>query len=269
MPRSPRRRLSQRGKPFPAPAEDRQAAEQLRLARAVQEKLLPPPLARLPELELASGFLPAPSVGGDFYDCFHLHARSLALYIGDVPGRGLESVLYALVVNEILRGLPKAGSEPAELLTSLNQRLLRRRALPGKFCCLAFALVDLEQRHLVLANAGLPFPWLHRGDTVTAVEVSGLPVGLFEPCDYDQAALSLQPGDRLLFCTDGLLYGLEALSPENGDGKEQLQALLLEAADQPVAVLADRVLALLRPTEGRRQPRPLADDATFLLLRVL
>ncbi len=137
MPSSPKRRPSARGKPIPTPAEDRQAAEQFRLARAVQEKLLPPPLARLPELELASGFLPAPSVGGDFYDCFHLQARSLGLYLGDVPGRGLESVLYALVVNEILRGLPKAGNEPADLLSLLNQRLLRRRALPGKFCCLA------------------------------------------------------------------------------------------------------------------------------------
>lgn len=241
----------------------------MRLARAVQEKLLPPPLARLPELELASGFLPAPSVGGDFYDCFHLQARSLGLYLGDVPGRGLESVLYALVVNEILRGLPKAGNEPADLLSLLNQRLLRRRALPGKFCCLAFALVDLERRHLVVANAGLPFPLLHRGDAVTAVEISGLPVGLFEPGEYDQAALSLQPGDRLLFCSDGLLEALETLYAHNGNGKDQLQALLLDSADQSVSVLADRLMALLRPGEGRRKPRPLADDATFLLLRVL
>jgi len=233
----------------------------------VQEKLLPPPLARLPELELASGFLPAASVGGDFYDCFHLQARSLGLYLGDVPGRGLESVLYALVVNEILRGLPKAGNEPADLLALLNQRLLRRRALPGKFCCLAFALVDLEQRHLVVANAGLPFPLLHRGDAVTAVEISGLPVGLFEPGEYDQAALSLQPGDRLLFCTDGLREALE--THYAGNSSAQLRALLLDSADQPVSVLADRLLALLRPGEGRRKPRPLADDATFLLLRVL
>ena len=94
----------------------RREDEQLRLAREVQEALLPPPLSALPGVEVAARFQPSQSVGGDFYDYFQLHARHLAFYLGDVQGKGLEGAMYALLVSGLMRGLNKTGNEPAALV---------------------------------------------------------------------------------------------------------------------------------------------------------
>src|SRR3990172_3051436 len=173
----------------------RRGAEQLRRAREVQQALLPPPLTALPGGEVAGRFQPSQSVGGDFYDYFQLHARNVAFYLGDVQGKGLEGAMYALLVSGLMRGLNKTGNEPAALVEFLNRRLALR-ALPGKFCALAYAVFDLEQRQLRLANAGLPFPWLLRHGQLTRVEIPGIPVGMFNPCQYDQGVVRLGAGGR-------------------------------------------------------------------------
>src|SRR3990167_8875358 len=206
---SPRRPGGRRGR---VSSGARRGAEQLRLAREVQQALLPPPLTALPGLEVAARFHPSQRVGGDFYDYFQLHARNVAFYLGDVQGKGLEGAMYALLVSGLMRGLNKTGNEPAGLVQFLNRRLALR-ALPGKFCALAYAVFDLEQRQLRLANAGLPFPWLLRHGQLTRVEIPGIPVGMFNPCQYDQGVVRLESGDRLLFYTDGLPDSLEALYP--------------------------------------------------------
>lgn len=243
-------------------------ADQMGVARAVQEQLLPPPVPEVPGLELAVRFLPSRAVGGDFCDYFRLNSRYLGLYVGDVQGKGLEGAMYALLVCGLMRGITKTGHEPAEVVGFLNQRL-SFRALPGKFSCLLYALFDLEQRHMVLTNAGLPFPFLLRGDTLTRVEAAGLPLGLFKAADYEQAALSLQPGDQLLFFSDGLTDSLEALHPRRGDGAKQVQALLARHAGAPADELAELFVNYLRAARHQRRQKEITDDATFLFLRVL
>lgn len=243
-------------------------ARDLALARAVHQQLLPPPLAELPALEVAARFLPSRRVRGDFFDYFQLDTRYLGLYLGDVPGKGLEAAMYALVVSGMMRGLPKSGHEPSRLVGWLNQRLCER-GLPGQFCSLSYALLDLEQRHLLVANAGLPFPLLLRSDTLRRIEISGLPVGLFGSCEYNQAAVSLQPGDRLCFYTDGLTDSLEAFHPSRGDGSHQLQTLLAQHAGEPAPSLAAHLLRRLRTGRKARRLTDLPDDAAFLILRLL
>lgn len=242
----------------------RREAEQLRLARNVQEALLPPALTALPGVEVAARFQPSHSVGGDFYDYFQLHPRHLAFYLGDVEGKGLEGAMYALLVSGLMRGLNKKGSEPAEVIEFLNRRL-GLRPLPGKFCALAYAVFDLEQRQLRLANAGLPFPWLLRRGELVRVEVPGIPVGMFNPCQYDQGVVRLEWGDRLLFSTDGLADSLEALYPRAGDGEKQVAGLLAESATRSAAELADRLAARLQLKHRQR----LEDDAAFLVVHIL
>ena len=246
----------------------RREDEQLRLARAVQEALLPPPLTALPGVEVAARFQPSQSVGGDFYDYFPLHARYLAFYLGDVQGKGLEGAMYALLVSGLMRGLNKTGNEPAALVEFLNRRLALR-ALPGKFCALAYAVFDLEQRQLRLANAGLPFPWLLRHGQLTRVEIPGIPVGMFNPCQYDQGVVRLESGDRLLFYTDGLPDSLEALYPRAGDGEKQLARLLGESGTRSAAALADRLVGRLQLERPLRRRKRLEDDAAFLVVHIL
>jgi len=242
--------------------------DQTAVARAVQAQLVPAPAPDLPGLEWAVRFLPSRAVGGDFCDCFYLDSRFAGFYLGDVQGKGLEGAMYALLASGLMRGVTKTNQEPAEVVSFLNRRL-RFRALPTKFCCLTYGVIDLEKRQLVLTNAGLPYPLLLRGDTLTQVEASGIPLGLFDSDGYDQAALSLQAGDRLLFHTDGLPDSLEALQPGEGDGDQQLRSLILEHRDKPAPELADLLVHYLRSSRHRRRRKELSDDSTFIVLRAL
>lgn len=249
-------------------AAARGIADQTAVARAVQAQLVPAPAPDVPGLEWAVRFLPSRAVGGDFCDCFCLGSGFAAFYLGDVQGKGLEGAMYALLASGLMRGLTKTGQEPSDVVSFLNRRL-RFRALPTKFCCLTYGVIDLEKRQLALANAGLPYPLLLRGDTLTQIEASGIPLGLFESDGYDQAALSLQPGDRLLFYTDGLPDSLAALHPRQGDGDQQLEFLMLEHREKPAPELADLLVHYLRSSRHRRRRKELTDDSTFIALHAL
>lgn len=249
-------------------AAARRIPDEMEAARAVQTQLVPPPVPEVPGMEWAVRFLPSRAVGGDFCDCFRLGSRYAAFYLGDVQGKGLEGAMYALLACGLMRGVTKTDQEPAQVVSFLNQRL-RFRLLPGKFCCLSYGVIDLERRQLVVANAGLPLPLLQRGDTLTTIEASGVPVGLFDAGNYDQAVISLQPGDRLFFYTDGLTDSLGALHPRKGEGEEQVQEILASHSDEPAPALADLFVHYLRSSRHRSRKRELSDDATFLVLRAL
>lgn len=243
-------------------------AEQLRLARQVQEALLPPPQAVFPGAEVAARFLPSRLVGGDFCDYFQLGRHLLCLYLGDVQGKGLEGAMYALLVSGLMRGTNKADNEPASLVGFLNRRICLR-GLPGKFCALNYAQFDLERRRLTLTSAGLPFPLLLRGQTLQPIDARGVPVGIFQLTHYDQVTVDLQPGDRILFYTDGVPDSLETLHPRAGDGEKQLHALLARHANSSAAALADALAAHLQLRRNARPSEHLQDDATFLVVRLL
>lgn len=240
-------------------------AEQLRLARLVQDALLPRPRTDLPGLALAARFLPSAQVSGDFLDHFTLSPRTLAFYLGDVQGKGLEAAFYALLISGLMRGLHKSGIEPADVLTSLNRRLYFHTPL-HKFCCLSYAVLDVEQRQLKYTSAGLPFPLFFRHGRVTPVELTGPPVGLFDIYQCDQVVLDLQTGDELLFYTDGLPDCLRALRPGHGDGGTQLQELFASLPHSSAEQQADALIARLQG-DGAPGGHSLFDDVTFLLLK--
>ncbi|HXE75360.1 MAG TPA: PP2C family protein-serine/threonine phosphatase [Candidatus Xenobia bacterium] len=251
-----RSRLPARRNAKPLPPDE----HQLRIARIVQEGLLPPPLTSLPDLEVAARFMPSRGVGGDFYDYFPIGAGGLGLYLGDVQGKGLEAAMYALLVSGLMRGLNKTGNKPASVIDMLNRRLCFRN-VPGKFCCLGYAVIDRDARQLFFANAGLPFPLLQRGGSSEPVRLTGSPVGLFDPCEFDQVTTPLLPGDRILFYTDGLG---DVLDHGRGGAEAYLSRYLTSHPDASATALADGLMRRLA-----RRPRPLLDDATFIVVRML
>ncbi len=252
----PRPRHSARRTPKKLTLDERQ----LQIARIVQEGLLPPPLTSLPDLEVAARFMTSRAVGGDFYDYFPIGPGGLGLYLGDVQGKGLEAAMYALLVSGLMRGLNKTGNKPADVIDALNRRLCFRN-VPGKFCCLSYAVIDRDARQLFYANAGLPFPLLQRGGASEPVRLTGSPVGMFDPCDFDQVTTPLLPGDRILFYTDGLG---DVLDHGRGGAEAYLSRFLASHPEASATALADDLVRRLL-----RRPRPFLDDATFLILRVL
>jgi hypothetical protein len=238
------------------------ASRELETARALQNRLLPPPEIRGDGYRVAARNRAAVVVAGDFYDVFPLPNGAVGLVVADVAGKGMAA---ALVMASVKAMLPLMAAErnAGETLRELNNRLaaeLSRR----EFVALAFARFDPWDGHLSLANAGLPDPYLLSDGRPQPLSVPGprLPLGARRDVAYETLELGLAAGQRLLIVTDGLAEA--SLPGDRGQlGYEGLAALL--SATPPTA----EPLAWIDNLLGRVEQQiagPPSDDWTALLL---
>jgi sigma-B regulation protein RsbU (phosphoserine phosphatase) len=154
--------------------------------------------------------------------------------------------------------------EPAGMLALLNQRLHGAR-LESRFIAMLFAVYDASTRRLTLSNAGGPYPLLVRAGHVLTVRLEGVPLGLFPDTQYDQSVLDLQPGDVVLFASDGIHESENEGQEEFG--LQRLSALLSGISPEDSAsAIAERILAETDSHSGVGiAPH---DDRTLVVLRV-
>ena len=235
-------------------------------ARALQDSLLPPVLPAIPGLEVASRFRPAGSgeVGGDFYDLFEVGDRGWALVVGDVCGKGPDAAAVTALARYTIRAGAMQRSYPSHILTLLNEAMLRQRRPQADFCTVALGRFDVrgDRTVLVLATAGHPLPLLLTADgDVRTIGKPGALLGVLEDPELRDEALELQPGDVVVFYTDGVT---EAGAPHRMLDPDDLRALVASSRDLGPAALAARIEAeAVRSADGE-----LRDDIAILVARV-
>src|SRR5216683_4337492 len=240
--------------------------EDLATAREIQRQLLPTGAREVPGLDLAAGYCSARELGGDFYDFLPYGKGRLGLALGDVSGKGTAAALFgSLAIGTIREHVTEHPCPPAEMLAMLNRRLHGAR-LDARFIAMAFAVYDAGSRRLTLANAGGPYPLLVRDGEVQEIRVAGIPLGLFPDTEYDELTLDLQPGDAVLFASDGILESEN--HKEQEFGAQRLRALLQTVSPQQSASeICDLILnATDAYSGGGFAPH---DDRTLLVLRVI
>ena len=239
--------------------------EDLETAREIQRQLLPSGAREVPGLDLATAYIPARALGGDFYDLLPYGVGRLAVANGDVSGKGTAAALLGSLAIGILRELVhNTEASAAEMLRELNGRLLAAR-LDARFIAMQFAIYDAARRTLNVANAGGTLPLLVRDREVIEIPVTGMPLGLLPEADFDEETLQLIPGDIVVFASDGIH---ESMSREQEEfGIERLKALLTTVSrDDPGYTVAQRIV---RATDEYTGPgRTPHDDRTLLVLRV-
>jgi len=239
--------------------------EDLETAREIQRQLLPSGAKEIAGLDLATAYVPARELGGDFYDLLPYGVGRLAVANGDVSGKGTAAALYGSLAIGILRELVHDNeASPSEMLGELNSRLLAAR-LDARFIAMQFAIYDAALRELTIANAGGTLPLLVRNREVTEINVSGMPLGLLPEAEYEEVRLNLLPGDVVVFASDGIH---ESMNREKEEfGIDRLKALLstVSAADPGYKVAQRIVKATDEHTGAGRPPH---DDRTLLVLRV-
>ncbi len=239
--------------------------EDLNTAREIQRQLLPHGAKGIPGLELAAAYVPARELGGDFYDFLPYGQGRLAMALGDVSGKGTAAALYGSLAIGTLRELVVSSTcNPACMLQLLNARMHGAR-LDARFIAMLFAVYDAPAHRLTLANAGGPYPLLVRGGRAQEIRIEGVPLGLFPDSEYEESSIDLEPGDLVLFASDGILES------ENGDqeefGSQRLHALLATARPGISAnELSERIISATDDHSGPgSNPH---DDRTLLVLRV-
>jgi len=238
--------------------------EDLTAARNLQRKLLPQSLPRAKHLRVASEFVPASAVGGDFFDFLYyqrcgLHAGILA----DVSGKGVAAAIYAALTSGIIRSLLQEELSPQQTLERLNKNLYTR-APDGQFVAMTYSTWDDERLLLEICNSGLPEPLLVRNEIVYSLPIHGLPLGLFPEPKYEPTIVQCQPGDALLFYTDGIVEACDAGGNEFGI-KKLAKVLLANSKLHANGI----VKAVSTEVAAHTQSESHGDDQTVIALRVL
>lgn len=188
-----------------AQARERERIEQeLRVARIIQQTLLPKELPDLPNWQVTAYYQPARAVGGDFYDFIPSEDGRLGIVVGDVTDKGIPAALVMATTRSILRSSAQEDLSPGAVLERANDLLFPD--IPERmFVTCFYAILDPQSGFLRYANAGhdLPYRW-HEGE-VGELRATGMPLGLMPGMFYEEKEVTLAPGESMLLYSDGLV----------------------------------------------------------------
>lgn len=202
---APAVRVAQLVKQHQAEASARERMEQeLRVARVIQQTLLPRTLPAPPGWQIAAHWQPARAVSGDFYDFIPYPGDRLGVVIADVTDKGVPAALVMATTRSILRAAAEQQQSPGRVLAQANNLLCPDMPLNMFVTCL-FAILNPQTGHVIYANAGHPPPYQCTADGTREWRARGMPLGLMPDMPYEEKEAALAPGDALVLYSDGLV----------------------------------------------------------------
>lgn len=252
--------------------------QELATAQAIHAAMLPAKDPRVPSLDVASTSEAAVEFGGDYYDLVALDGGRLAIAIGDVAGKGVQAAMVMAMTKAAFSTLVKADPSVETVMAGLNQMICDtipdRTYRKTTFC---YAILDPAAATLTYACAGHPPPLRFRQDrTCAAVPAPGaFPFGTSRRSRYEALTVSMEPGDGLVFYTDGVT---EATAPDGrtfydvvkgDDGADVERDELVDVVARHTAQAAERIKdAILRRLRDFTAKADVTDDVTMVIVKV-
>ncbi len=239
---------------------DQRLGNELRVARLIQHTLLPRQMPQPPGWEIAGHYQPAREVGGDFYDVIELNDGRLGVIIGDATGKGVPAAMVMAAARGIVRAMALQLASPGVVLQRANEMLLPTMP-PSMFVTCLYAVIDPADGSVTLANAGHNLPCLTGAGGVIEMDARGMPLGLMPDMDYEERCANIQPGECVLFYSDGLVEAHNVR--REMFGVPRLKELLSETPAQ--SDLINMVLCAWRdflPVDGEQE-----DDMTLIVVQ--
>jgi sigma-B regulation protein RsbU (phosphoserine phosphatase) len=237
----------------------------------IQRSLLPEAPPVIQGLELAVDYRPHDRAGGDLYDFVSLTGRRgetdpagrWAVIVGDVSGHGTPAAVVMAMLTSILYAYPRVPQGPAELLTYANRHLCAKR-IAGTFTTALIGVFDPSTRRFTYARAGHPPALLKSGARINTLDAVGdLPLAVLPDTRYEEAWVTIEPGETLVLFTDGII---EEMDPEGRMfGVGGILDSLHACNGSPRCVI-DSINAALARHRGPARP---SDDATIVTMRAL
>jgi phosphoserine phosphatase RsbU/P len=193
--------------------------QELEIGAEIQRRLLPRQCPTIPGAVLAARCKPANRVGGDYYDFIPTNHKQIqphsqsslaavpwGLVIGDVMGKGVPAGLIMTMMRGMLRGEVLHGNSPSKILQNLNRVMFADLENSHRFITLFYSEYNPETRILSYSNAAHNPPlWWHAATrTVSRLDTLGMLIGLDANSQYEDAQAQLEPGDTIIYYTDGL-----------------------------------------------------------------
>ena len=236
----------------------------LSMARQIQEAFFPRVYPVFPagvpaeasELRFAHRYLPAATLGGDFFDILQLSDTQCGVLICDVMGHGVRAGLFTALIRGVVEEFAPHATHPALVLGEINRGLIPIIRQTGQpvFATAFYGVIDTAAATLSFANGGHPPPLILRGGT-GAVDSLAYPspepaAGLMEEFVYTSSTVPFQPGDTLLAYTDGFFEASDAGGAMFGETR--LRELLQHKSGRSGAELIDHLIGAVIAFTGRR-----------------
>ena len=245
-------------------AQQEQRLEQdLAMAREVQLRLLPPVKPKHKQAEFSARFIPARTIGGDLYDLIQYDPNRSAVALGDVSGKAAPAALYAALVSGIMRSAAGQSLSPSAMLKALNDSLQERK-VDSQYVVMLYSVWNDDNRTLQIANAGASQPLISRSGEIETIKAEGFPLGLFPNVEYEEFTLATQPGDSIIFFSDGITDATNDAEEMFGD--DRLKAVVKKNHQKPATKIADAILAEVSKFQAGHEH---FDDETVVVLKVL
>jgi len=236
--------------------------EQIRLAKSIQEELLPVSSPVIPGYDLSGITIPAEEVGGDYYDFIPLDRGRYAIALGDVSGKGLPASLLMANLQATLRGQLLFAESTGECLRRAN-RLLYRSTAPEKFATLFCGIIDTQSHTLNFTNAGHEHPFLFGGlEPARRLATGGIMLGTLEDYSFGQETLTLASNNLLVIASDGVKDAENV--QEEPFGETRLENLLRTVRARSAREI---VRAVVGAVERHCGEVPYNDDLTLVVIK--
>lgn len=227
--------------------ERERIAQELRVARIIQQTLLPREVPTIAGWTITPYYAPAREVGGDFYDFIPLANGTLGLLVADVTDKGVPAGLVMATTRSVLRATATRLESPGQVLARVND-MIHPDIPANMFVTCFYAVLNPISGELRFANAGhdLPYMRTHNG-SLSELRARGMPLGLMPGMVYEEGEAQMAVGDHLLLYSDGVV---EAHNPQRAMFSFERLAQLVAQAAQGGQALIDTILTELRGFTG-------------------
>jgi len=240
-------------------AERERIEQELKVARLIQQTLLPQSVPALDGWNVTAYYRPARAVGGDFYDFIYFPDGKVGFIVADVTDKGVPAALVMATTRTLLRAAAERLESPGAVLARTNDVLVEEIP-PRMFVTCFYGLLDPASGHMRYANAGHDVPYRYTSEGIVELRATGMPLGLMPGMNYEEKETTLAAGDYVLLYSDGLVEA------HNGEremfGFPRLQELLATHAEG--ATVNDFLLAQLADFTGPTWEQE--DDVTLVTI---
>jgi serine phosphatase RsbU (regulator of sigma subunit) len=237
-----------------------QMEEELRLARTIQQSLLPGKLPADGWLRASGSSVASREVGGDYFDVTPVNSKCWSAVVADVSGKGVGSALLASLLQGALITASDRPEAVGHRMERLNRFLLDRTG-GEKYATVFYGILHHDGRLFYVNAAQCPPLIVRAGSDRMELAASSMPVGLIEGAEFAVAEQCLLPGDKIVIYSDGVTEAQN--THDEFFGKKRLRATVEAHADGSCSVIHDAIQeAVAAFTEGA----PQSDDITVLVL---
>ena len=241
----------------------REASEEFRAAKEIQQRLYPAQAPLLPGFDVAGALYPAKATAGDYFDYVPMLGGCLGIVVGDVSSHGVGPALLMSETRACLRALAQTYDDVGEILSRVN-RMLSADTDDFHFVTLFFVRLDPAAQELVYAGAGQRSYLLHADRSVTVLDSTSLPLGVNAEANVPAVGpIKLLAGDLLVLFTDGVVEAESINRIRFGVGRA-LEAIQSHR-DKPAEQIIE---ALHRQIESFCRYQPYHDDVTIVIVKV-